>query len=123
MDIETRKQAGIQVLKLRGSIKLGEPVDRLLHTMDSLISSGDTQVVANLAEVPTADSSGIGALVRYHTSLKQRGGALKLVSPSNFLVQTLRVLGLYSIFEVFENEQAAVQSFASPSTFGQAVNR
>jgi len=57
------------------------------------------------------DSSGIGALVKIMTSIKQRGGAMKLVSPSKMTIQTLRLVGVLQLFEVFEDENAAVASF------------
>ena len=58
------------------------------------------------------DSSGIGLLVRYLTNAKQQGGALKLLNPSKFAVQTLRMIGLLNLFEVFEDQDTAVSSFA-----------
>jgi anti-sigma B factor antagonist len=57
------------------------------------------------------DSSGIGLLVRCLTSAKQNAGSLKLLNPSKFAVQTLRMTGLLPLFEVFENQDQAVASF------------
>jgi anti-sigma B factor antagonist len=67
--------------------------------------------VVDLGEVPMVDSSGIGLLVRYLTAAKQRGGSLKLLNPSKFAVQTLRMTGLLSLFETFEDQEQAVSSF------------
>jgi len=75
------------------------------------VAAGDNQLVVNLTEMPTIDSSGIGILVKAMASAKQRGGALKLVNPSKFAVQTLRLVGVLNLFEVFEDEDAAVASF------------
>lgn len=112
MDIDVHKLGKVQVIRLRGSLKLGEPVDQLRSAVDGIINEGSFHVVLNLAEVPMADSSGVGALVRYHASFKQKGGALKLVSPSKLVAQTLKILGLSAIFDTFDNEDAAVHSFA-----------
>lgn len=112
MDIDVRKFGKVHVVRLRGNLKLGDAVDELRSTMDGIIHEGHFQVILNLAEVPMADSSGVGALVRYQASLKQKGGALKLVNPSKLVSQTLKLLGLLSIFEVFDGEDAAVQSCA-----------
>jgi anti-sigma B factor antagonist len=111
VDIEVSKFGKVNVIRLRGSLKLGEAVDEFRSTLDRLISEGQIQVVLSLGEVPMADSSGVGALVRYQTSLKQRGGAIKLVNPSKLVSQTLKILGLLNVFDVFDNEDAAVQSF------------
>jgi anti-sigma B factor antagonist len=102
----------VQLIQLRGNLRLGQPVDELRQSIDESLESGDTKFVLNLAEVPTIDSSGIGLLVRTLASTKQRGGNLKLVQPSSFAVKTLRLVGVLNLFEVFEDDETAVQSFA-----------
>ena len=113
VDINVHKHGNVQVLRMRGQLKLGEAVDELRATLDGIISEGQCFVVANMIEVPMADSSGIGALVRYQTSLKTRGGALKLVGLSKLVSQTLKILGLLSVFQIFAEEQEAIDSFAA----------
>ena len=112
LDINVRKQAQVQVVRLRGDLKIGEPVDGLRQTMEDLLGGGDSQLVLNIAEVPMIDSSGIGLLVRSLTTAKQRGGNLKLVSPSKLALQTLKIVGLVYLFEIFQDEGQAVQSFS-----------
>jgi hypothetical protein len=36
---------------------------------------------------------------------------VKLVTPSKFVVQTLKLIGVLNLFQIFEDENAAVQSF------------
>jgi anti-sigma B factor antagonist len=91
---------------------MGPAVDSLRQTFEETLGSGDTRMVINLAEVSMIDSSGIGLLVRFQVSTKQRGGTIKLVQPSKFAVQTLRLVGVLNLFEIFDNEDAAVESFA-----------
>jgi anti-sigma B factor antagonist len=111
MDIEVRSQGQVKVIKLRGRLNLGEPVDRLRATLEDLLSGGDNRLVLDLEELATVDSSGIGLFSRFLTSTKQQGGSLKLVNPSKFVMQTLKLVGLLNLFEVFPDAQAAVASF------------
>jgi len=111
VDIEVRSQSGIKVIKLRGRLNLGESVDRLRQTFDDLMAAGDTHFVIDLGEVSMVDSSGIGLLVRCLTAAKQNSGGFKLLNPSKFAVQTLRMTGLLNLFEVFEDPQQAIASF------------
>jgi anti-sigma B factor antagonist len=111
VDIDVRSQAGVKVIKLRGRLNLGESVDRMRQTFDDLLIAGETCFVVDLGEVSMIDSSGIGLLVRCLTAAKQQSGSLKLLNPSKFAVQTLRMTGLLSLFEVFEDEAQAVASF------------
>ena len=112
LDINVRKRAQVQVVQLRGALRTGPAVDGLRQTIEEALGGGDTRIVINLAEVPMIDSSGIGLLVRFLASTKQRGGNIKLVQPSKFAVQTLRLVGVLNLFQIFESDDAAVESFA-----------
>jgi anti-anti-sigma factor len=118
VEIDVRKQGKVHVIRMRGQLKLGDPVDELRTALDGVIAEGHTSVVASMGEVPMADSSGIGALVRYQSMLKQKGGAIKLVQPSKLVTQTLKILGLLNMFETFDDEGAAVQSFPDAAAAG-----
>src|SRR5438094_1532113 len=112
VDIEVRSQGAVKIIKLRGRLALGEPVGRLRATMEDLLNSGENRLVLDLEELATMDSSGIGLLSRFLTSTKQQGGSLKLVNPSKFVMQTLKLVGLINLFEVFPESQAAATSFS-----------
>ncbi len=111
MDIELRSQSGVKVMKLRGRLNLGDAVDSMRQTFDDLLAAGDTRFVVDLGEITMLDSSGIGLLVRCLTAAKQNAGSVKLLNPSKFAVQTLKMTGLLSLFGVFDNLDAAVASF------------
>lgn len=111
MDIDVRSQGAVKIIKLRGRLSLGEPVERLRETMADLLSAGENRLVLDLEELATMDSSGIGLLSKFLTATKQQGGSLKLVNPSKFVVQTLKLVGLLNLFEVFPDNQAAAASF------------
>lgn len=112
MDINVRKRSQVQVIQLRGNLRMGSAVDGLRQILEENLSGGDTRFVLNLAEVSMIDSTGIGLLVRFLASTKQRGGNIKLVQPSKFAVQTLRLVGVLNLFDIFDNDDAAVESFA-----------
>ncbi|MGB8582864.1 MAG: STAS domain-containing protein [Candidatus Sulfotelmatobacter sp.] len=111
MDIELRSQSGVKVIKLRGRLNLGDAVDSLRQTFDESLVAGDHRFVMDLGEVTMLDSSGIGLLVRCLTVAKQNAGAVKLLNPSKFAVQTLKMTGLLKLFEVFDDLDRAVASF------------
>jgi anti-sigma B factor antagonist len=112
LDINVRKRGQVHVVQLRGTLRMGPAVDGLRQVLEENMGSGDTRFVLNLAEISMIDSTGIGLLVRFLASVKQRGGNIKLVQPSKFAVQTLRLVGVLNLFEVFASDDAAVESFA-----------
>lgn len=111
MDISVRKQSGVQVIKLRGELKLGEPVNQFRETLEELIRAGDSRIVISLDELHFMDSSGIGALMRSFASAKQHGGTIKLVNPTKLVMQTLKLVSVLNLFEVFTDSASAVSSF------------
>jgi anti-sigma B factor antagonist len=111
LDIETKTLDGVKLVKLRGRLSLGPPLDRFNATMTELLSQGQNRIVLDLEEVPTIDSSGIGMLVRHLTTAKQSGGAIRLLKPSKFTVQTLKMVGLLNLFTTFDDSKDAVASF------------
>ena len=113
MEIDVRNRAGVNLIRLRGDLKMGQAVDSLRQVIEETTEGGGYQLVLNLSDVPMVDSSGIGVLVRTLTSVKQRGGSLKLVNPSKFTTQTLKLVGVLNLFEVFSEEEHALNSFAS----------
>jgi len=112
LDVELRTQSEVKIIKLRGKLVLGPPIDKLSATVTDLLNAGDVRLVLDLEEVPMIDSSGIGLLVRFLTFAKQNGGSLKLINPSKFALQTLKLVRVLNLFEVFEDSDQAVASFA-----------
>lgn len=111
MEIDVRTQEQVKIIKLRGKLSLGPALDRTNETLKDLLDAGECRLLLDMAEVPMIDSSGIGVLVRHLTAAKQKGGSLKLLNPSKFAVQTLKLVRVLSLFEVLEDQESAVKSF------------
>jgi anti-sigma B factor antagonist len=111
IDIEQREHEGIVILDVKGRLVVGEPVASLRERIRELCSSGSQNLILNLAEVDYIDSTGLGGLVISFTSLKKSGGALKLLNLSRRNIELLVLTKLTTVFEVFDDEQDAVNSF------------
>ncbi len=105
MEINVRRLSEVRIVQIRGALRLGPGVDSFRQTIDDAMAAGDTRLVVNFAEVPMIDSSGIGILVKAMASAKQRGGGVKLVTPSKFVVQTLKLIGVLNLFEIFPRRE------------------
>lgn len=111
MDISTRKQGGVQVVRLKGALRLGDAVDGFRNTVITAIDEGETNFVLNLSDVPMMDSSGIGELIRLHTRLKREGGEIKLVNPGKFVLHTMNLVKIVNMFDIHESDEAAAKAF------------
>lgn len=110
LDIRETSREGVVILSLKGRLTVGE-ASAVREKVNAVIAAGTVNVLLNLQQVEYIDSTGLGALVICFTSLKKAGGALKLVNPNKRNVELLLLTKLHTIFEVFNDEQDAVNSF------------
>ena len=111
MDIEQREREGIVILDLKGRLVVGEPIASLRERIRELCDGGRINIILNLEGVDYIDSTGLGGLVISYTTLKKAGGALKVVNLSKRTIELLVLTKLSTVFEMFDDEQEAVNSF------------
>jgi anti-sigma B factor antagonist len=110
MQIKERQLEGIRILDLDGSLTAGEPC-QLLREKVSEQAATNPKVVVNLAKVDYIDSSGLGMLVNCFTQMQRAGGGLRILSPSERDMELMVLTKLATVFQVFRDEQEAVNSF------------
>lgn len=113
MQIDERTVGDVLILDIKGRITLGEGDELLKDKVNSLLNQGQKKIVLNLAEVPYIDSAGLGEVVRTYTTVSRQGGNLKLLSLTKRITDLLAITKLLTVFETFESENDAVQSFAA----------
>jgi anti-sigma B factor antagonist len=111
MKIEKRKTGDVVILDLKGKILIGEGIDVLRDSINNTINEQETKVLLNFAEVPYLDSTGLGEVVRSYTSIKKAGGVVKIVNLTNKVKDLLSVTKLITVFDTFEEEDKAIESF------------
>ena len=111
MKIDTRTVGDVYVLDCSGKITLGEGTMAIRNTVREVLKNGGKKIVLNLADVNYIDSSGIGELVSTYTTVTNQGGKLKLLNLTKKIPELLAITKLLTVFQVHENEQAALSSF------------
>jgi anti-sigma B factor antagonist len=109
--IEERPIGRVTVLDIVGKLTTDQGAQHLKDKINSLVSQGRTHIVLNLKNVPYIDSSGLGQLVASYGSVMKTGGALKLLNVSTRNHDLLSITRLVTVFESFDSEAEAVQSF------------
>ena len=85
----------------------------LRDSVRELLGKGNKKILLNLGDVNYIDSSGIGELVSAYTTVKNQGGELKLLNLTKKVHDLLQITKLYTVFDVKDDEAAAVKSFSS----------
>ena len=111
LEIATRQVDTIHILDLKGRIVAGPEVAALRAAVSDAIAAGQRAVLLEMGRVAYVDSSGLGAMVSAASSMKSAGGVIKLLNPDDRHLELLVMTKLYMVFEIFQDERDAVNSF------------
>jgi anti-sigma B factor antagonist len=116
---DVRQTRDVTILDLNGRLSLGEALAFgpgsglvLSETIRELTKKGQKKILLNLAGVTYVDSSGVGQLVGALTTARNQSGDIKLLKPSVHLLDLLKTTKLDGLFDIHEDETAAIQSFS-----------
>jgi anti-sigma B factor antagonist len=111
LQMSTRQVGDIVVIDMSGRIALGEGSSMLREQVRQLTDKGQHKILLNLRNVGYVDSSGLGELVKAHTTALTHGGQLKLVDVSKRVGDLLRTTKLNMVLQIEPDEATALQSF------------
>jgi anti-sigma B factor antagonist len=113
LKIDIRELPETVILDLKGQITLGESLVDFRDTIREALSGDKKNILLNLAGVTYIDSSGLGQLVGSYATVTNGGGRLKLLHLQKRVNDLLQVTKLLSVFESYDSEPAALNSFKS----------
>lgn len=112
MEILQRRDGNVVILDIYGAISLGESKEKFAAVMDELLSESGTNVLVNFSAINYVDSTGIGELVGYLNKFVEKNRQLKILKPHERVLKLLQITKLDTMFEIYNDEQQALQSFA-----------
>src|SRR5207237_10890569 len=110
MQTTTRQQGDVTVVNVSGRITLGEGNVALREIVRDLAEKGQKRIVLNLADVNYMDSSGLGELVKTHTTLRNQSGQLKLANLNKRLHDLLQMTRLSAVVDIHRTEWDAIDA-------------
>lgn len=110
LSLKTRKVDGVTVVDLSGKLTIGEPVLLLRENLRTHTSEGERMFVLNLGDVGYIDSSGLGELVSSYTTVRNKGGDVKLLKLTSKTRDLLQMTKLLTVFDVYDDEAKAIAS-------------
>lgn len=111
LKLTTRTVDGVTVVEATGRIVLGQETNDLRESLKGLLANGTNKIVVNLANVDFIDSSGLGALVGLYSTANSKGAKIKLAAITRRFHELLMITKLLTVFDVYDNETAAIASF------------
>jgi anti-sigma B factor antagonist len=106
--ITSRISSTVVIVDINGRLSVLDIT--LREHMNELLEEGHRSFVLNLANVPYIDSFGLGQLITIWTSVRNRGGQLILLRPTDHVQALFRITKLNTIFQISSEETQAVRS-------------
>ena len=113
LKLNTREVNGIIIIDLTGQITIGEASAAIRDEIRDQLGQKFNRILLNLADITYIDSAGLGELTAAYTSVRNRGGALKLLSLTKRVRDLMQITKLYTVFDVYDEEKKAIASFAA----------
>lgn len=113
LDMSTREAGEVIIIDLSGQVTLGEACADLRDEVRDQMENGRLKILLNLADVKYIDSAGLGELTSAYSSVKNRGGELKLLSLTKRVHDLMQITKLYTVFDVHDDEKKAIASFGA----------
>ncbi len=113
MEISEHKVGNIRIVNVQGQAILNAQPERLSQLMSTHLQTGERLFVINLADCLRMDSTGLGELIKSQKLVSDSEGVLKLACVPLRLRGLMIATNLVEILEIFESEQAAINSFGA----------
>jgi anti-sigma B factor antagonist len=110
LKLATRTKDGVLLVDCSGRIVFGEESSLLRETVKKAVSENN-RIILNLGEVNYIDSGGLGTVVALRTTAQNAGGTIKLTNLTKRVGDLLQVTKLLTVFEVYNSEAEAIDSF------------
>ena len=111
--VERRRVNDVTVLRFAQSTQLLASSLELNELSNVIRVQNDTKVLIDLSKVSRIDSTGLGVLMNCYCHAVKNSGALKLLNPDAPVKKVLSVTRIDSVLQSFEDETAALASFAA----------
>lgn len=102
----------VRVVKVTGRLDPGDGPDPLSDTVLKFVEQDEINFVLDLRAVTYISSTGVGSLIKCYRAVLKQKGHVKLLSPSQSVRNILGISKLEGVFEIFDDEKEAVESFA-----------
>ena len=112
MDLKIQEKEGIVIIRIIGKTLGGPDATQVSEKMHELINNGKSKLVVDMASVERMNSSGLGILIGCLMAVRKKHGDIRLFRLQEKPKELLRMTKLNCVFEVFEKEDEAVESFS-----------
>ncbi len=110
VNITSDMQGNVAVIGVNGRID-GSSAPQLDDALQAAINGKHFKIVADLSGTEFMSSAGMRALLKARLAVQDKHGELRLAAPSDYLMDSLKLVGLDKLFHIFPSRGAALYDF------------
>ena len=109
MGIRVREANGVTIIDIEGKVDINS--SDIIETVGWLTTTGKINILLNLENVDLVDYSGLSILAIAYKNAVNHKGRLKFLHVSLPIIELFKVVKLDGVFEVYTDEESAINSF------------
>jgi anti-sigma B factor antagonist len=110
MDVRVSNLEQVTLVQVNGRVD-GTNAGQLGSALAGQIDSGKTRIVLDLSSVEYMSSAGLREIVMAYKRVQRSAGDVRIVQPSQRVMELLEVSGLDTVFRIFPSQSEAVGSY------------
>ncbi len=117
VEISVRVVKGVIILDISGNIDIDSSV--LVEKIGWCLDNGYYDILCNFESVNLVDYTGLAALAIAYKNVVNHKGRMKFVNLSASIQKVFSMVCMDRVFEIYENEELAVNSFEEDKAIGE----
>ena len=105
MNIKAKKKGKYTIIDIRGKINRLQDSLNLKALFQELLAKDEKKIILNLENVTYLDSGALNVIIYIYNSLLKKNGKLVIISPTEFVKDTLEVVGINRIIKIYNTEE------------------
>lgn len=106
---EIRGKPNAQLVRFIGDLDATN-IESVLEKICSLINKGTVNIVADFKQLRYVNSTGLGILLHFSKTAKEKGGCFKIVNVNENIYEIIEIIGATTLLEIYEDVDEAITS-------------
>ncbi|ERP31362.1 STAS domain-containing protein [Chitinivibrio alkaliphilus] len=86
-------------------------VETVVENVFGLIDEGFVNIIADFKELRYVNSTGLGILLHFSKTAKERGGSFKVCSVNENVYEIIDIIGATTLLDIYNTREEAINSY------------
>jgi anti-anti-sigma factor len=112
IDLEYEKIKGkdnAQLVRFVGDLDATN-VETVVEKVFNLLNDGFVNIIADFAKLRYVNSTGLGILLHFSKSAKEKGGSFKIANVNENVYEIIEIIGATSLLEIYDELDEAIEN-------------